>query len=456
MTADRGHIRPARAPALLCTRDERAQRLLTSQNMLSSWLLACIALLSVSRASPLDLQGGYSTAPLPPSRDPFYKAPPNYKAAAPGAILRARRAPGNLTTVIGNCSAAYNILYRTTDSQYQPSWAVTTLFVPKSGSVASKSVGSAGSLLSYQIAYDSAELDASPSYALYQGEPDVSDDVSNALGSGWFVNVPDYEGPLAAFTAGVQSGHATIDSIRAALSSDLGPSSDTRIALWGYSGGSLASEWAAELQIQYAPELTISGAALGGLTPNITSVLHTVNGSMYVGLVPSGVLGLATQYPDFNKLLLQGLKPSGPFNKTGFLAAKDLDQVEASAFYNEQDIFEYFTDGAAFFDQPVIKHVLNTEGLMGYHGVPNMPLFVYKAINDTLSKIEDTDALVNNYCNYGTNILYQRNTVGGHEAESVNGDDRAFAWLSSLLDGTLNQESCLTQNVTIDIISLPY
>jgi hypothetical protein len=130
--------------------------------------------------------------------------------------------------------------------------------------------------------------------------------------------------------------------------------------------------------------------------------------------------------------------------------------VEASAFYNEQDIFEYFTDGAAFFDQPVIKHVLNTEGLMGYHGVPNMPLFVYKAINDTLSKIEDTDALVNNYCNYGTNILYQRNTVGGHEAESVNGDDRAFAWLSSLLDGTLNQESCLTQNVTIDIISLPY
>ena len=132
------------------------------------------------------------------------------------------------------------------------------------------------------------------------GEPDVG----LALGRGWFVNVPDYEGPLASFTAGVQSGHATIDSIRAVLSSGFGPSSDPRIAMWGYSGGALASEWAAELQIQYAPELTFSGAALGGLTPNITSVLHSVNGSLYVGLVPSGVLGLATQYEDFNTALL--------------------------------------------------------------------------------------------------------------------------------------------------------
>lgn len=39
----------------------------------------------------------------------------------------------------------------------------------------------------------------------------------------------------------------TVDSVRAVLSSGFGLASDARLALWGYSGGSLASEWAAEV-----------------------------------------------------------------------------------------------------------------------------------------------------------------------------------------------------------------
>ena len=84
------------------------------------------------------------------------------------------------------------------------------------------------------------------------------------------------------------SGYATLDGIRATFNaSDLyGMSSNSTYAMWGYSGGALASEWAAELQVQYAPEMRFSGAALGGLTPNITSVLWTINRSASVGLAP--------------------------------------------------------------------------------------------------------------------------------------------------------------------------
>jgi hypothetical protein len=83
---------------------------------------------------------------------------------------------------------------------------MTTVFVP------TKSNGTA--LLSYQIAYDSASVDASPSYSLNS----VTDTrIEVALGRSWHVNVPDYEGPLASFTAGLMSGHATLDSVRAAL-----------------------------------------------------------------------------------------------------------------------------------------------------------------------------------------------------------------------------------------------
>ena len=43
---------------------------------------------------------------------------------------------------------------------------------------------------------------------------------------------------------------------------------------------------------------------------------------MYVGLVPSAVVGLASQHLGVGKLLLNWLNPSGTYNKSGFLEAK--------------------------------------------------------------------------------------------------------------------------------------
>jgi len=89
-----------------------------------------------------------STLPLPPSQDPFYTAPAGYENAAPGAILRVR--PSGLAKLTPYCSAAYNILYRTTDSNYKSTWAVTTLFIPEINSTTNSTSGS--TLLSYQPA----------------------------------------------------------------------------------------------------------------------------------------------------------------------------------------------------------------------------------------------------------------------------------------------------------------
>jgi len=249
-------------PALVASRHPsvpsgRGSSELSLFRMLSSLstVLATACLIVQTLASPTSgrtlsnrQDSGTPAAPIPPLQDPWYSAPDGFESAKPGDVLRIRQAPGNLTSLASNCSSAYNILYRTTNSQYKPDWAVTTVFVPVTPSPA---------LLSYQIPYDSAWLDASPSYAFYTSDGTRSlRDVSTGLSSGWFVNVPDYEGPLASFTAGVMSGHATIDSIRAAFNANetLGLDVGARYAMWGYSGGALASEWAAELQVQYAPE----------------------------------------------------------------------------------------------------------------------------------------------------------------------------------------------------------
>lgn len=90
---------------------------------------------------------------------------------------------------------------------------------------------------------------------------------------------------------------------------------------------------------------------------------------------------------------------------------------------------------------------------MGLHGVPQMPVYAYKAIQDQISKVADTDALIAKFCAAGANILYQRNTVGSHGAEQQNGDAAATAFLDAVLTGTYAETysttGCTIQNVTV-------
>ena len=280
-------------------------------------------------------------------------------------------------------------------------------------------------------------------------------DIQTALGFGWYVNVPDFEGPLASFAAGVQEGHATLDSVRAVFNHDCGLTNDAKYAMWGYSGGSIASEWAAELQVQYAPELKFAGTAIGGLVPNASDIFPAIDRTIWAGLMPEVLLGITTQYPAAREYLLSQLKSTGPYNKTEFLAAQKYSIEEAFGIYANQSIYEYFKDGQQFFDAPVIQHMIDRDGYMGYHGVPQMPLFIYKSTHDEITRVEDTDELVQRYCQVGANILYERNTIGGHLAEETNGDKRALQWLSKVLGGTNNHHGCTIRNVAINVTDSP-
>lgn len=204
---------------------------------------------------------------------------------------------------------------------------------------------------------------------------------------------------------GIREGHAVLDSVRAVLSSGFGLGPETRYALWGYSGGSIASTWAAELQQQYAPELNFSGMAVGGIVPNLTVTLDNASGSYYAGLVPAGLLGLTAEFPKSREYLISRLKTNGTHNATIFLASLKLDFVSGNALYRYQDVFEYFIGGEADLQSPLIQHIFNTQTYEGYHGIPQIPIFVYKPIHDELSPIADADALVDRYCGVGVNIL---------------------------------------------------
>jgi len=112
--------------------------------------------------------------------------------------------------------------------------------------------------------------------------------------------IADTEGENADFAAGPEYGMNTLDSLRAALSSSAtGLASAKKIGLIGYSGGAIATEWAAELAPTYAPTINskLVGAAMGGVLVDPAHNLHYVEGSLsWAGVMPMAIIGVSRAF----------------------------------------------------------------------------------------------------------------------------------------------------------------
>src|SRR5262245_33555181 len=254
--------------------------------------LAMAMTLALTSAAP-------SRAAIPlPHQDPFY----SYDASAlthvaRGTVLRSRSVnvgvPGSGTGVLPGTQ----LLYRTQDEQGRPTATVTTVVNP---------TGPANrGLVAYLSFYDALGDICSPSYTLRGGDPGQDNMelataeaglVSSLAGQGYAVTVPDFEGPGLHWVAGQESGWNTLDGIRA-TESYLGMTAAQEVGLFGYSGGSIAGEWASELAPSYAPELNIVGTAIGGIPVHLAHNLRYVNGSdEWSGVMPAVLVSLGRAF----------------------------------------------------------------------------------------------------------------------------------------------------------------
>lgn len=128
-----------------------------------------VALVGLSTLSilPFSLGLALRAGPLLPTEDPFYVQPQNVSEYQPGEIIASRLISIDVNGILGvsataiSVQAAFQHLYRTTDGLQNPVAAVTTVLVPYNANP--------GKLLSYQAAYDSANINCGPSYSLQAG-----------------------------------------------------------------------------------------------------------------------------------------------------------------------------------------------------------------------------------------------------------------------------------------------
>jgi hypothetical protein len=244
--------------------------------------------------------------------DPFFQYTDSTPLAnfAPGTILKTRTISVYIAGLQTSMKAT-QIVYRSTDAMQQPAANVTTIFSPD----CTASCPNKNKVISYQSFYDSLNPEDAPSRAYAGGKrlPDLLPAVETVLfGSyvkkGYTVIISDTEGQKANFAAGPEYGYNTLDAIRATLNSpQIGLSRDAKVVMMGYSGGAIATEWAAELAPSYAPDLTpnLIGAAFGGTLVSPEHNLTYIEGTpIWGGVMPMAVIGVSRSYAiDLEKYL---------------------------------------------------------------------------------------------------------------------------------------------------------
>ncbi|RDI42507.1 lipase family protein [Nocardia mexicana] len=369
---------------------------------------------------------------LRPEVDPFYDPPEALDGYRPGAVLRSRRVEVALFGRIPQQVQAWQLLYRTSDMDGAPEATVTTVLLPCD---ADPTV--ARPVVSYQCAIDAVAPKCLPSYALRRGARAFGAVpqfelliIAGILARGWALSVPDHVGTAGRFGVPREPGYRILDGLRAALSfAPLGLDAAPPIGLWGYSGGGLATSWAAELAAEYAPELDIvagfAGSPVGDPTRAVAQLNRWVSGAAASGLVALCIAGLRRAYPDLDRMR--------PRFSAGFLDllaytefAATIQIVLRGAVTRLSDDGNDLTELLA---HPEVRTAL-AEVRPGDRP-PGIPMFIVQGVNDFIVPAAAIDEHVARYRAGGTHVRYVRDRLSGHISLAVIAAPIVGDWLDA-------------------------
>jgi alpha-beta hydrolase superfamily lysophospholipase len=358
-----------------------------------------------------DLRKG--SRPILPSDDPFYQPPPGYEHAKPGTVLRSRDVELAFLGLIPQSFAATQLFYRTTDLNGQPLATATTVLVPTQ-----RTSDKPCPIVSYQCAIDAVTGRCFPSYALRRRAKAVGSLaqfelllIAAALAEGWAVSVPDHGGPHGMWGAPYEPGYCVLDGVRAALNFEpLNLASSAPVGLWGYSGGGLASAWAAESYARYAPELNVVGAVLGSPVGDLSQTYRRLNGSILSGLPAMVVAALTHTYPDLQRVIHEHATAEG---KAMLELVETMTTMQAVLRFIRKDMGTMVDRPLdELLDTPEVQRVFDAIKLGT--SAPTMPVLIVQAVNDRIMSVDDIDNLAHVYSSGGADVTYHRDLFSEH------------------------------------------
>ncbi|WAC56255.1 lipase family protein [Gordonia sp. SL306] len=349
--------------------------------------------------------------------DSSYATPAGLAGARPGQVLKYRPMPSPFPG-----STAAKVMFRSTNSQGRPIAGVTTVFTPVGGA--------RHSLLSYQPFTNALGLQCAPSRQLFAGGLQENPLIQTMLAGGHAVNVPDHLGPTSAYGAARLGGVLTLDSIRAAQDEPrLRVGRGVRTALAGYSGGAMASAFAAVLAPRFGRGLNLVGLSAGGTPMNIESIARSLGGTPnpLFGLGFAAAMGLEREYPQQLPLSTQ-LNAQGRGLAARIRNACTQQIIDAGANKRVADV----VPGGQFAETRAGLGALRQNSVQDYPGAPPMPVLLYQGSGDQLTPTSTVEAVAATWRRRGTPVQ----TVaipGDHGSTIVTGIPIAIGFLNARL-----------------------
>jgi hypothetical protein len=377
-----------------------------------------------------------SQGPLVPSADSFYRWRGSLRHDTPGTVLRTR------SVIVTEAEASTpvkvtQLLYVTTDELGHKTVSVATVVHARD-----KTPSATSPLVSYQAAYDALGAQCEPSYTFpltMQHETVPAPIPLQYAAAGYNVVTSDYEGEDLAYGAGQQSGYETLDAIRAAEKWLGMPEASTPVGMVGYSGGSIATEFASELAHTYAPALDIVGVAEGGIPVDLFHNIAYVDnpGSSWTWVIGALMVGLVRGF-DINDI--------GKFLTPEGIAVVKADETKCVGQFVGLTIKQMFKPQFQDFTKvPLFVGILDRL-IMSRAGTPRAPLFIgnglLDSIGDGVMVAKDVQQLAYTYCRRGVPVEFHLYAGLSHVQAGQPFLEQAQTFLTQRFEGLPLQDGC--------------
>ncbi|WP_159839892.1 lipase family protein [Nocardia sp. CY41] len=367
-----------------------------------------------------------------PDPDPFYAAPADLAAHNPGDVLDVRVLPP-LALFPG--ATVRLVEFRSTNSRGAPIAATTTILTPLGQRPGMP-------LLSYQHFINALGTHCAVSHLLYSNDLNLtasSSMLNVLLARGWTVALPDHLGPQFALGAGRLGGQITLDGVRAAKRLPELGLQNSPAALTGYSGGGLATAWAAALQPSYAPELRLVGAAIGGAPMNLVAMARGLGFEPHpaFGLAMATAIGLEREYPD-QVPISQNLNERGRALRDAMANSCTNDILAVGAGGSAREL----VDNTSVFDAPGAWSVVEENSVELYPHAPGMPIFEWHSPSDPLIPVAAIDNTIHRWCSAGVPLQTVHVPDAEHLTAAVLGAPSVLGWLEGRVRGEPAPSTC--------------
>ncbi|CCQ13521.1 Lipase [Rhodococcus sp. AW25M09] len=370
----------------------------------------------------------YDVLPISvPDQDSWYDDPSGIGDYAPGQIVRSREVQ---TRLLGIPFPVYTrqLLYRSTDVHGGPIVTATSVIVP-----GIPWVGGPRPVVSYQEAIDATDSSCNPSHTLQVGTMKESALLAGWLAQGFAVNMPDFDGKFNTFNT-FDEGNMVLDSLRAVKNDPSLGLTDSRFALYGYSGGGSASIRAAERRQSYAPDVELVGTAFGGTPADLTEIaryaLYPRPGVTGISsfLMWLGLAALSREYPE--EFDTADLLTTESRQIVQDLRSRCVYTAALTGMYRPMS--EYFQPGKSIETQPGIMRVLADNSLG--KAIPDSPLLWWHGVWDELVPPSGVLPTVQKYWDGGADLRFYT-TAPEHITAVTVSYPPALAWISAVLRG---------------------